>query len=114
MLGSGKKIGSNLIKKFFTRYKERNVKERNAMEEKKPEIIIYGTTWCGQTRMARVIFDQNRIPYQWVDIDQDSVGGRFVEETNHGYRSVPTIVFLDGSILVEPTSSELSNKLGLK
>jgi glutaredoxin len=102
-------MGCGFIKKFFARHEE-----RNSMEDKKPEIIIYGTTWCGQTRMARVIFDQNHIPYQWIDIDQDSAGRRFVEETNHGYRSVPTIVFLDGSILVEPTSSELSIKLGLK
>jgi len=85
------------------------------MEEKKSELIImYGTTWCGQTRMARGIFDQNHIPYQWIDIDQDSAARQFVEETNHGYRSVPTIVFLDGSILVEPSSSELLIKLGLK
>ena len=107
-------MGGSFIKKLFTWYIERGVKERNAMEEEKPGIIIYGTTWCGQTRMARVIFDQNHISYQWVDIDQDAVGRRFVEETNHGYRSVPTIVFQDGSILVEPSSSELLIKLGLK
>jgi glutaredoxin len=102
-------MGWSFIKNFFTRNKE-----RESMEDKKPEIIIYGTTWCGQTRMARVIFDNNHIPYQWIDIDQDPTGRKFVEETNHGYRSVPTIVFLDGSILVEPTSSELSVKLGVK
>ena len=34
-----------------------------------PEIIMYGTTWCGQTRRARALLDRNNIPYRWIDID---------------------------------------------
>ncbi len=81
------------------------------MEEK--QIIVYGTTWCYDTFRAKKILDKNNIPYQWVDIDKDMEGRKFVEETNKGYRSVPTIVFPDGSILVEPSNDELSVKLGL-
>ena len=83
------------------------------MEEKTPEIVMYGTSWCGGTRRARLVFDQNHIAYRWVDIDKDADARHFVEETNHGYRSVPTIVFPDGAILVEPSELELSKKLGL-
>lgn len=36
-----------------------------------------------------------------------------VERLNHGRRSVPTIVFPDGSILVEPSDTQLADKLGL-
>jgi mycoredoxin len=86
---------------------------RSIMDEKTPEIAIYGTSWCGGTRRARLVFDQNHIAYRWVDIDKDAAARKFVEETNHGYRSVPTIVFSDGSILVEPSDLELSKKLGL-
>jgi mycoredoxin len=74
-------------------------------------IIIYGTTWCGDTRRSRRYFDERNIPYLWIDIDQDLKARKFVEETNHGFRSVPTIVFPDGSILVEPTNSVLAKKL---
>ena len=77
------------------------------------EIVMYGTTWCGDTRRARRLFDENNIPYQWIDIDQDAQARKYVEEVNRGYRSVPTIVFPDGSMLVEPTTSELMRKLGL-
>ena len=38
---------------------------------------------------------------------------RFVEQVNNGNRSVPTIVFPDGSILVEPTVQQLKDKLGV-
>jgi mycoredoxin len=86
---------------------------RSDMEEKTTEIVMYGTSWCGGTRRARLIFDQNHINYRWVDIDKDADARHFVEETNHGYHSVPTIIFPDGAILVEPSELELSKKLGL-
>ncbi len=57
--------------------------------------------------------DHHQIPYHWVDIDVDADGRRFVEKVNHGHRSVPTIVWNDGSILVEPSMDELSKKLGV-
>lgn len=70
-------------------------------------IIVYGTTWCGDCTRVRRFFDKNNITYHWVDIDQDKLGEEFVFSTNHGMRSVPTIVFEDGSVLVEPTEVEL-------
>jgi mycoredoxin len=82
-------------------------------ENKNSEIIVYGTTWCGDTRRALNLLDKNKISYKWVDIDQNPEGRSFVEKTNNGNRSVPTIVFPDGSILVEPSNLELSKKLGL-
>jgi mycoredoxin len=77
------------------------------------EIIMYGTTWCGETRRARAFFDRNNIAYRWIDIDQDMEARQFVEKVNNGYRSVPTIIFPDGSRLTEPSVHELAEKLGL-
>jgi mycoredoxin len=77
-------------------------------------IVIYGTAWCGASNRARRLLDQNQIPYTFVDIDKDDDGRRFVQEVNHGYRSVPTIVFPDGSILVEPPLWKLERKLGIE
>ncbi len=95
---------------------EQNTKpqqEKNEMADSQPKIIMYGTTWCYDTRRARTIFDQNNIPYEWIDIDQDPEARKRVEEINHGFRSVPTILFPDGSILVEPSNQALKHKLGL-
>lgn len=77
------------------------------------QIILYGTTWCGDTSRARRFLDQHNIAYQWIDIDQDKEARNYVEEVNHGYRSVPTIIFPDGSMLVEPSQMELAKKLGI-
>ena len=83
------------------------------MSQAQGKIIMYGTNWCYETRRARAVFDQNNIPYDYIDIDQDMEARKYVESVNRGYRSVPTIVFPDGSILTEPSTSELNRKLGL-
>ena len=77
-------------------------------------ILIYGTTWCGDCRRARRYLDQNQIPYNFINIDMDKDAEQFVLTTNKGYRSVPTIVFTDGSILVEPSNKKLAEKLNIK
>ena len=77
------------------------------------EIIVYATSWCGASRRAKRILDDYQILYQWIDIDENMDARKRVEEINHGYRSVPTIIFPDGSILVEPADGELKAKLGV-
>jgi len=79
-----------------------------------PEITIYGNSWCGGSRRARLLFDQHHIPYRWVDIEQDPEGEKYVLQKNGGKRIIPTLEFPDGSILAEPTNAELAAKLGLK
>ena len=74
------------------------------------QIIVYGTTWCPDVRRARKYFDRNEIPYDFIDVDKDQEGLAFVKKTNNGKRVVPTIVFPDGSILVEPSNSQLASK----
>ena len=77
-----------------------------------PEITIYGTSWCGGARRARLLFDQQHIPYRWVDIDRNEKAALFVESLTGGFRSVPTIVWPDGSFLVEPSIETLAKKIG--
>jgi len=81
------------------------------LTDSNPIIIMYGTTWCFDSRRARRIFDELEIPYQWIDIDKDPEARSYVEEVNHGFRSVPTIIFPDGSMLVEPSNEILREKL---
>lgn len=78
-----------------------------------PTLVFYGTNWCPDSRRARRLLDNNHIPYQWIDIDADPEGRSYVEKVNNGMRSVPTIVFPDGSMLVEPSNQTLAEKLGI-
>jgi mycoredoxin len=75
------------------------------------EITLYGTSWCGDCRIARFVLDKFGVNYLDVDIDVEPEAGAKVIELNNGNRSVPTILFPDGSVLVEPGRKELENKL---
>lgn len=81
------------------------------VENPEKKIVMYGTDWCGTTRRARQVMKEEKIDYLYVDIDKDEEAAEFVMGVNRGYRSVPTIVFQDGSILVEPSSYLLREKL---
>ena len=83
------------------------------MPEQDRGIVVYGTTWCGDCRRSIAFLDAHQIPYQWVDIEGDAKAMAVVTRLNKGFRSVPTIVFPDGSVLVEPADAELAAKLGL-
>jgi mycoredoxin len=74
-------------------------------------IKIYGQSWCGDTNRARRVLDKKNIQYTWCDIGHDATGRDFVKKCNRGMECVPTIVFPDGSILVEPSDAELIKKL---
>jgi thioredoxin reductase (NADPH) len=77
-------------------------------------IILYGTTWCPDCKRSKQFLGDQRIHYHWVDIEQDSEAMVYVEEINGGKRIVPTILFPDGDILVEPSNAELANKLRIQ
>jgi thioredoxin reductase (NADPH) len=77
-------------------------------------ITLYGAHWCPDCRRSKQFMGEHQIPYEWVDIEQDKDAEQLVIEKNNGKRIIPTIVFADGSFLVEPSNAELAAKLGLK
>lgn len=79
----------------------------------KKQIVIYGTRWCGDTRRTCRFLDENQIDYQFIDIDEDNKAETKVREMNSGDRSVPTILFPDGTVLTEPDERTLAKKIGI-
>ena len=79
-----------------------------------PQITVYGAYWCPDCRRSKQFLGEHQIPYNWVDIEQDPAGEQLVIAKNEGKRIIPTIVFADGTALVEPSNAALAAKLGLK
>ena len=75
-------------------------------------ITVYGAPWCPDCRRSKQFLGEQRVPYKWVDVDQDSAGLDYIRKVQEGSQSIPTIVFEDGSILIEPSNAELADKLG--
>lgn len=78
------------------------------------QIKVYSTVWCPDCKRAKKFLAEHRIPYENIDIEQDSEAMAFVEKINKGMHVIPTIVFPDGSILVEPSNAQLAEKLGMQ
>lgn len=74
-------------------------------------IKMYGTQWCGDCLRVKQLFSREKIAYDWIDIEQDAAACAYVEKVNGGYKSVPTLLFPDGSTLVEPDNATLLKKL---
>ncbi|MFQ5596319.1 MAG: FAD-dependent oxidoreductase [Anaerolineae bacterium] len=80
----------------------------------KTDIQLYGAHWCPDCRRSKRFLGEQQIAYDWIDIEKDEEARHYVEQVNNGKRIIPTIVFPDGSILVEPSNAELAQKLGLR
>jgi mycoredoxin len=81
------------------------------MDTTENTIVVYGTTWCADCVRAKRILDSQGTAYRWVNIEEDSKAATLVQQMNQGMRRVPTIVFPDGTILVEPSNAELHKQL---
>ena len=66
------------------------------------QITVYGAPWCPDCRRSKKFLAEMRVPYRWVDIEQDQEGAAVVRAKNDGKQVIPTILFEDGSVLVEP------------
>ena len=77
-------------------------------------ILVYSTVWCPDCKRAKKFFGEQRIPYVNIDIEQDPEAMALVEKINNGKRIVPTILFPDGDIMVEPNEAQLAAKMGLQ
>jgi mycoredoxin len=80
-------------------------------EPESPKIILYGHAACPQMPSTRAMLDQANAPYEYVNIREDDAARERVREINHGYESVPTLVFPDGSTLTEPSAGALLARL---
>lgn len=77
-------------------------------------LTMYGASWCSDCKRAKKFLGEQRVHYDYVDVEQSAEGLAYVEQVNDGKRIIPTIVFPDGSTLVEPSNAELAAKLGLQ
>ena len=71
------------------------------------QIVMYATEYCPDCHRAKAFFEANNIKYVRVGLEGNEEATEFVMNINKGNRSVPTIIFPNGSVLVEPSWSEL-------
>ena len=75
------------------------------------EITMYSADWCGDCVRSKRLLDELNITYTLIDIEADRKAADKVIEINGGMRSIPVIVFADGTHLTEPSDIALKAKL---
>jgi len=75
-------------------------------------ITMYTTSWCGYCRRLKTQLDGEGITYREVNIEEHPEAASFVEEVNEGNRTVPTVLFPDGSAATNPSLAEVRGRLG--
>ncbi|MCA9371314.1 glutathione S-transferase N-terminal domain-containing protein [Candidatus Woesebacteria bacterium] len=77
-------------------------------------VKMYGAQWCPDCRRSKAFLDAHGVSYEYVDLEKIPDAAGEVEKINNGLQRIPTIVFSDDSVLVEPSDEELAQKLDIE
>ncbi len=74
-------------------------------------VTMYTTSWCGYCARLKKMMQREGIEFAEVDIETDNQAADRVMQANGGNRTVPTLVFADGSALTNPSIDEVKAQL---
>jgi mycoredoxin len=75
------------------------------------QLTMYTTTWCGFCRNLKNQLAREGIEVQEVDIERDPEAAEYVMSVNGGNQTVPTLLFPDGSAMVNPSAVQVRERL---
>jgi len=75
------------------------------------QVTMYGADWCGDCRRSKRFMEENNVVFDYIDVEADPSAADKVVEINGGAKSIPVIVFSDGTHLTEPSDNDLKAKL---
>lgn len=77
-------------------------------------VRVAGSRWSPASHAVKDFLSRMQTPYEWIDVDANGTNRELVESVSPGLRRLPVVFFPDGTTLVEPTSRELAEKIGLQ
>jgi len=77
-------------------------------------IRVAGTLWSASSHNIKDFLARSQIPYQFLDIERDADAKSLVEQANDSTHQLPVVFFPDGSVLIEPSLTEVAEKAGLQ
>jgi mycoredoxin len=75
-------------------------------------VTMYTTSWCGYCVRLKRMMQTEGITFAEVNIEVDAQAADVVMAANGGNRTVPTLVFADGSALTNPSIDQVKAQLG--
>jgi mycoredoxin len=75
------------------------------------DITMYGADWCGDCRRSKRLLEELDVQVNHIDVEADPSAAAKVQEINGGAKSIPVLVFSDGTHMTEPSDNDLKAKL---
>ncbi|MDR6938584.1 glutaredoxin domain-containing protein [Arcanobacterium hippocoleae] len=74
------------------------------------KIQVYGADWCGDCRLAKKVLGQLAAEYEWYDVAaSEELKDKAIEIS--GQMRIPVVVYPDGTFQVEPSATDLKQKV---
>jgi len=81
----------------------------------KQDLVVYGHNYCLQAMLLVKELDKCEVDYEWRDVREGEPQFEAdLRELAGGNLSVPTVIFPDGEVMVEPWPGQVLKKLDLK
>lgn len=79
-------------------------------------IRIIGHRWSPESHAARDFLARNQVPYRWLDLASDPEARELIDiaSKDGSLEQAPVLILPDGSVLQQPTTQEIAEKLGLR
>ena len=74
-------------------------------------VTMFTTQWCGYCVRLKKLMQREGIDFAEVDIENDDAAADLVMQANGGNRTVPTLLFPDGTALTNPSIDQVRSQL---
>ena len=74
-------------------------------------VTMYSTTWCAYCSRLKRSMQSEGIEFAEVNIEEDEAAADLVMRANGGNRTVPTLIFDDGTALTNPSLRQVKEQL---
>ena len=74
-------------------------------------VTMFTTQWCGYCVRLKKLMQREGIEFAEVDIENDAAAADVVMQANGGNRTVPTLLFTDGTALTNPSIDQVKSQL---
>jgi thioredoxin reductase (NADPH) len=76
-------------------------------------VRVVGHRWSAQSHEVKDFLTRNQVPFRWLELERDPEATQLLEANGCGADHLPIVVTSEGETLVEPSTTEVANVLGL-
>ena len=76
-------------------------------------LTVFSAPWCPHCKRVKKFLAAHRIPYEVLDLEEDPASIERLKALQGGGQIIPTVVYADGEIDVNPSDETLAGRIGL-